>query len=333
MRNKGLRSFLRALMSLILGLLFGALAMTAAAWVNHPEGSLLQAAETALEEGLLPMLIGGWREGPLPLLGKAAPSVLLALGVSLAWQAGLLQLGGAGQYALGAAAAMLCASLLKLPWPACLGAAALTGALWGALPGALKAKLRLREGLGTALTVWLALYVLRALSSLIVWEPSRETGLFLPALLIAGGTAALIQLHLRLTVMGLEKRLLGASEKIARYAGADVERTAFLVLCLSGLLGGAAGGLDYLLGGVDRLPDLSLALTGQGLYGLTAAALAGGHPLAAAAAAAAVRYLSLGAETMNGPLFTREMGEAVLAVILYCCAGLSLRRGKGERKA
>ena len=33
------------------------------------------------------------------------------------------------------------------------------------------------------------------------------------------------------------------------------------------------------------------------------------------------------------PLFTREMGEAVLAVILYCCAGLSLRRGKGERKA
>ena len=333
MKNKGFRLFLRAVLCLILGLLFGALAMIAVVWLGHQEDGVVHAAETAVAEGFLPLLTGGARDGLLALLGGAAPTALLALGVSLAWQAGLLQLGGAGQYALGAAAAMLCASLPGLPWYACLAAAALAGALWGAVPGALKARLRLKEALGTALTAWLALYALQALSDLFVWEPAQEADLFLPAALIAGALALLVWLGLRFTVPGLDVRLLGASEKTARYAGADTGKTAFLVLCLSGLLGGAAGGSAYLLGGVNQLPDLSLALTGPGLHGLAAAALAGGHPLGAVCTAIMIKYLSLGAETMNGAVFPQEMGEAVLALILYCRACFALRRGKGGRKA
>lgn len=333
MKNKGFHLFLRAVLCLILGLLFGALAMIAVVWLGHQEDGIVHAAETAVAEGLLPLLTGGGRDGILALLGRAAPTALLALGVSIAWQAGMLQLGGAGQYALGAAAAMLCASLLNLPWYACLAAAGLAGTLWGALPGVLKSKLRLREALGTALTAWLALYALQALSDLFVWEPAQEADLLLPAVLIAGGLALLIWLGLKCTVPGLDIRLLGASEKTARYAGADAGKTAFLVLCLSGLLGGAAGGSAYLLGGVNQLPDLSLALTGPGLHSLAAAALAGGHPLGAVCAAIMIQYLSLGAETMNSAAFPQEMAEAVLALILFCCACLMLRRGKGERKA
>ena len=333
MRNKGFRAMLRAALCLILGLLLGTLSMTAAVWLDQPDKNAVQAAEIALQEGLLPLLTGGWRDGPLTLLGRAAPTVLLALGVSLAWQGGMLQLGGAGQYALGAAAAMLCASLTGLPWYACLAAAALAGALWGALPGLLKAQLRLQEALGTALTAWLALYGLQALSPLIVWEQSPQPDLAMAAALIAGALSLLVWLGLRLTVPGLEVRLLGASEKTARYAGADTGKTAFLVLCLSGLLGGAAGGMDHLLGGAAQTPDLSLALTGPGLHAIAAAALAGGNPLGAVCAAVAVKYLSLGAEALNGALFSREMGELTLALILYCCACLAFLSGKGGRKA
>ena len=64
-----------------------------------------------------------------------------------------------------------------------------------------------------------------------------------------------------------------------------------------------------------------------------AAALAGGHPLGAACAAIMIKYLSLGTETMNGALYSREMGEITLALILYCCACLALLSGKGGRKA
>ena len=337
MKNKGFLSFLRGLgraaLCLIVGLALGLLAMTAVAWLNHPEGEIVQAAETAWAEGLLPLLTGGWREGPISLLGRAAPDALLALGVSLAWQGGMLQLGGAGQYALGAAAAMLCASLLGLPWYACLAAAALTGALWGALPGVLKSKFRLREALGTALTAWLALYALQAFSPLLMWEQPQAPDLLLPALLITGTLGLLIWFGLKFTVPGLDIRLLGASEKTARYAGADTAKTAFLVLCLSGLLGGAAGGMDCLLGGVRQLPDLALALTGPGLHGLAAAALAGGHPLGAVCAAIVIKYLALGAETMNSALFSPEMGEGMLALILYGCACFALGCGKGGRKA
>lgn len=291
------------------------------------------ALETVWQDGLLPLFTGGWREGPLVLLGRVAPDALLALGISLAWQGGMLQLGGAGLYALGAAAAMLCGSLLGWPWYACLVLSALIGALWGAVPGLLKAKLRLREALGTALTAWAAIYALQAASTLIAWEQPQMPDLCIPALVIAGALALLIWLGVKCTVPGLDLRLLGESEKIARYAGVDTGKTVFWALCLSGLLGGAAGGLDYLLGGVNQLPDLSLALTGPGLHGLAAAALAGGHPLGAVFAAVAVKYLSLGAGTMNGAVFSPEMGEATLALILYCCAAFALGRGKGGKRA
>ena len=328
MRNKGFRSFGRALLCLCLGLLLGTAAMIGVGWLAAGEMRL----ETVWQEGLLPLFTVGWRDGPLALLGRAAPDALLALGISLAWQGGMLQLGGAGLYALGAAAAMLCASRTGLPWYACLAVSAVAGGLWGAVPGLLKKRLRLREALGTALTAWLAIYILQAFSPLIAWEQPSTSDLFIPALLIAVAVALLTWLFVRFTVPGLDLRLLGESEKIARYAGVDTGKAAFWALCLSGLLGGAAGGLDYLLGGVNQLPDLSLALTGPGLRGLTAAALAGGHPLGAAMAAVAVKYLSLGAGTMNGAAFSPETGEAILALMLYCCAALALGR-KGGRKA
>lgn len=333
MMNKGMRSFLRAVLCLALGLVLCALGLTGMAWLEQSEKNIARAAQTSLEEGLLPLLTGGFREGPLGLLGKAAPTVLLALGVSLAWQAGMLQLGGAGQYALGASAAMLCASLAGLPWYFCLAAAALAGALWGAAPGALKSRFRLREELGTALSAWLALYALQALSPLFNWEQSRQPDLLVPLLAAAGGMALLLWLGLRFTVPGLEIRLLGVSEKTARYAGAETGKTAFWVLCLSGLLGGLAGGMAYLTGGVNQLPDLTLALTGPGLRAVAAAALANGNPLGTVCAAVIVQSLSLGAETLRGPLFTVEMGETALALILYGCACFALRRGKGGWKA
>ena len=142
-----------------------------------------------------------------------------------------------------------------------------------------------------------------------------------------------MELGLRLTVPGLEIRLLGVSEKTARYAGAETGKTAFWALCLSGLLGGLAGGMAYLSGGVDQLPDLALALTGPGLNAVAAAALAGGNPLGAVCAAVVVQYLSLGAAAMNGALFAREIGEMAPALILYCCACFALLRRKGGKKA
>ena len=328
MRNKGFRSFGRALLCLCLGLFLGAAAMIGVSFLAPGEFRW----ETVWQEGLLPLFTAGWRGGPLALLGRAAPDALLALGISLAWQGGMLQLGGAGLYALGAAAAMLCASLTGMPWYACLGVSVLAGGLWGAVPGIMKKRLLLREALGTALTAWVAIYALQAFSGLIAWEQAPTVDLFIPALLTAGTLALLTWLCVRFTVPGLDLRLLGESEKTARYAGVDTGKTAFWALCLSGLLGGAAGGLDYLLGGVRRLPDLSLALTGPGLHGLAAAALAGGHPLGAAIAAVAVKYLALGADAMNGAAFSPETGEAILALMLYCCAALALGR-KGGRKA
>lgn len=341
MRNKGFGGFLRALgralLCLLFGLLCGALAMGAAAYVNQQTAFswpvLLQAAETAWTAGLVPLFTAGLRNGLLTLLVRSAPLALLALGVSLAWQGGLLQLGGAGQYAFGAAAAMGCAALAGLPWYAALAAACLAGALWGALPGALRGFLRMPEAAGTALTAWLALYLLQTFSEALSWGQPALEDLSLLSLLLAGGLALAVWLTLKFTVPGLELRVLGESEKTARYAGVRTGRAVFLTLCLSGLLGGAAGGLDYLLGGVEQTPELSLALSGAGLYGLAAAALAGGHPMGAVCMAVVMAYLALGAEALDGWTMPPEAGELALAAALYCGGLLALRKGRGGKSA
>ena len=43
--------------------------------------------------------------------------------------------------------------------------------------------------------------------------------------------------------------------------------------------------------------------------------------------------VELDEEGMAAFMTSPEMGEAVLALILYCCACFALRRGKGGRKA
>lgn len=337
MRNK-IRSFLGALLRsalcLALALLAGLIGMTVIAYLHlrSMEGGagLADAVNAAVRDGFLPLCLSGAAGGWLGELVSASPVILTALAAAFAWQAGLYNLGAAGQYALGVAAVIEGAAW-GLPWYVCLLLAAAAGALAGAIPGLLKARFQANEALTTALMNWVCLYGAQALLQGLNRGMGLPPDLGILAPVIAVGLALLFWLLLRLTVPGFEIRVLGDSPAMARYAGIKTGKMTALVLSLSGLMAGIGGGLGFFTGEIRSLPGLNLALTGTGMHGLAAAVLAGGHPLGTAVTGLAVSHLAHGAAQMDPGVFPPESGEWILALILFL-GSFMLALGKGKRK-
>lgn len=340
MTRNNVRSFLeiclRGLICLVLALLIGFVGMTAIAFVqlrNSGEtAGIVDAVNGAVQGGVIPFLLSGLGKGLTQELSAAAPVMLLSLSAALSWQAGLYNLGLAGQYALGAATAIAGAAW-GFPWYLCLILAALAGALGGTVPGLLKARFHAPEALTGLLMNWVCIYGVQALLKGL----NRGMGL-LPdlgwmAFLIAAALAFLSWGLLRLTVPGFEIRMLGDSDAIARYAGLPMGKIMIRALAVSGLMAGAGGGLVFLTGAMRAVPNLKLTLTGPGLYGLAAAVLAGGHPLGAAVMGLLISHLAQGASAMDASLFPPETGEAIFAVILYLASFRMLwsKWRKGDR--
>jgi ABC-type uncharacterized transport system permease subunit len=198
-------------------------------------------------------------------LVKTTPLLLIALGLSVAYRARLWNLGGEGQFYLGAIAAAGTA-LFLLPdapsvilLPAIVIAGFLGGALWALLPGLLRAYLGVNEIISTLMLNYVAIL----LSEYLVhgpwknpsgygfpgtaplpqaaWLPVFGTSHVHAGLLLGVTSAVLLWAVLRWTTWGHELRVLGQSTQAARYAGIEVPRMILLVMVVSGGLAGLAG--------------------------------------------------------------------------------------------
>ena len=100
-------------------------------------------------------------------LVKTAPLLMCGLSVLFAYKVGLFNIGAAGQYVVGAGAALYCALAWNMPWYVCLLAAALAGALLACISGALKAFCNVNEVISGILLNWISLYAVNSLLSLV----------------------------------------------------------------------------------------------------------------------------------------------------------------------
>ncbi|MTD53022.1 ABC transporter permease [Amycolatopsis pithecellobii] len=181
-------------------------------------------------------------------LVAAAPLIVAGLGISLAFRAGLINVGGPGQAALGALTAAVVGYWLDLPFPLPLlmaaGAAVLVGGLWGALVGWLKARFGAHEVVTTIMLNYAATnLVVLALSFSFLRRPGRSDpitpeiseGARLPGLfgsdfrvnigiLVAIAAAVLFWVLLNRTPQGLELRAVGQSRQAATALGINHRR-------------------------------------------------------------------------------------------------------------
>lgn len=202
------------------------------------------------------------------LLVKAGPLILIAVGLSLGFRAGIWNIGAEGQYIMGAicgAAAGLALYPMEARWlvfPLMVVAGALGGFLWAMIPAILRTKLRTNEILVSLLLVYVAQSLLASMAlgalrnpegggfpgsrNLSQWPSAANGELIAGTGLHWGVVAALIaviaaEFLLRRHKLGFDIRLSGSAPRAARFAGVRPDRLVILCMGISGALAGLAG--------------------------------------------------------------------------------------------
>ena len=172
MQRDGTRSVLASLLSILIGLVAGALVVLLVGLFNKSmslksawEGIQLiflgiistgRDAAGELTFGFNPVTFGN-------MLFRATPLILTGLSVAVAYKTGLFNIGAPGQYLAGTAATLFIA--LEIPtsvvpawivWILAFLGGMAAGGLWGAIPGMLKAFLNINEVLACIMTNWIA---------------------------------------------------------------------------------------------------------------------------------------------------------------------------------
>ena len=230
---------------------------------------------------------------------KAIPFMLAGLGVGIAMQMKLWNIGAEGQLLMGAFAATWVALFVPgLPWflmiPAMILLSMLAGGLWAAIAAIPKALWNTNEIITTLMLNYVAVLWVRYL----VQGPWRDPVLVafpfsakfpeaarIPTfgdtrihfgLLFALVAAGVLYAMLNRTKWGYQIRVIGSSSSAARYAGMSIFRNTLLVMFLGGALAGLAG-MAELSGVFHRLQDNLAA--GAGYTAIIIASLARGNPI------------------------------------------------------
>ncbi|TLS54075.1 ABC transporter permease [Paenibacillus antri] len=344
-RTLFLQALLQPLTAIVLGLLVGAVLIAAIG------GSV---AETYAE-----MWKGAFGNSffAASTLARATPIILIGLGVSLAFRAGVFNLGAEGQMVLGALSAALVA--LHAPGPAALKlllallSGMLVGGLWSAFAGWLDTRFRMN----LLITTLLFNYIAVLFAGYMVSFPFKEKGgsggaqtamiasdVWLPKLLsgstlhvgfaVAALAAMLLALFLRYTVKGYEIRMLGSNPLFAAYGGVRRGRVMLLSMITSGAFAGLAGTFEV-LGTQYRYIDNMLSSPGFAWSGIMAALIAGSNPIGTAITAillAALQTGGMGVERNTEiPLEISNIIQA--ALILFVSAKITftfIRRRKAR---
>jgi len=241
---------------------------------------------------------------------KATPLLFVGVGITIAFRANVINIGGEGQMVAGGLLSTIVA--LNAPdlgpfvmIPLVMTAGLVGGAIWGAIPGALKAYYGVNEILSTIMlnvvAVQLMNYLLRGplIDPLEVERGTRipqterlvesadlprilGSGRFHIGPLIAILAAVVAYILLWRTPIGYRIRAVGQNASASRYAGIPVKRTVVLALTMSGALCGLAGAVLVFGSESHRMvTDGSTAgFTGSaGFNGIVAALFGGLHPL------------------------------------------------------
>lgn len=237
-----------------------------------------------------------WRD----VATKAAPLILIGLGLALGNRAKVWNIGAEGQYVVGALAGAGVATLTQGAggaWviPAMLLAGVAGGALWAAIPALLRTRFRVNEVLSSLMLVYVALQLLNYLITGPWKDPNGHNfpqtpplaeaqrlphviaaGSIPPGLVVAVAMTALFWWLLARSVYGFEVKVIGAAPRAARYAGFRAARTVWTTLLTSGGMAGLAGILEV----CSQTGQINLGFpSGYGFTAIIVSFLGRLHPL------------------------------------------------------
>ncbi|HTD33814.1 MAG TPA: ABC transporter permease [Candidatus Elarobacter sp.] len=264
-----------------------------------------------------------------------------ALGIAVAFRAGLFNIGAEGQLVIGGFLAGWLGAQFPvagyLAVPMVLLAGVVGGGLWGAIPGVLRARFGANEVISTLMLNVIAVL----LTTYLVTGPMQqgnagasETGPLpkaaqLPDLLsdtrltwafvIAIVVALVLHWVLQRTVFGYELRAAGDAPEAAKRAGIDLGRTALVAMTLSGAIAGL-GGATIVAGVLHRF-NTGLS-PGYGFIAIAVALVGNLEPLWIIVASLAFGILFSGAIGMQTEAqVPREVVSLIIGLVIVALAG------------
>jgi general nucleoside transport system permease protein len=330
------------LIAILISFIIGAIIMVATG--NNPIS-----AYAALVQGAVgsPTALGR------TLLG-ATPLIFTGLAVAVAFRAGLFNIGGEGQFYIGAITAawlgVALGSLGLLGAVLVLLACLLTGFLWGAIPGFLKAYFGAHEVITTIMLNFVAIN----LATYLALNPLRSEGLVpgtatidpaarIPFIGLGMGRAnygfflallAAVVFYLLLwrTQRGFQIRAVGLSPGAAGYAGMGIGANTVLALAIGGAFAALGGGVEVMgVYGKMTIPFVS----GLGFTGIGVALLGRNHPIGVVLGALLFGGLASGAQEMqfatDVPLQLASVLSAIILLLVTATKLVELIVGKRAR--
>lgn len=277
-------------------------------------------------------------------LEMATPLAFTGLCAAVAFRMGLVNIGGEGQFYMGAVGASYVGiSLGGSPTGVtialmCLGGMVF-GSVYAAIVGVLRARFNTNEIITSLMMNYLAAIFLnylifnsksfwrdpdspqfpkgKTLNSRADWNTYTIFGINLPiAFLIALLAGSAVWVLYKRTRFGFEVGVLADSPKAARYAGIRTTSTIVIVMALSGALAGLGGAAD--VGNFRGLLDAKgIQMAGYGYTGIVVAALARRNPLVTVVVAIFIGGLTKAGYALQGPDFPSGLVGTLQGLILF----------------
>jgi simple sugar transport system permease protein len=233
-------------------------------------------------------------------LVRATPLLLAGLGVTVAWKAGVFNIGGEGQLLIGALLGASTAQLVAGLGVPIVGTllilltSVIGGSIWAGLAAWLWIKRGVNLVISTILLNFIGLQLLlygvdgplrrkgqsapmteQLPDSWMLWKPSRQTDLHI-GVVVAVILAIVVGIFLLRTRSGYLVRATGANPRFVRANRINPEAIQLKVMLLSGGLCGLAGGIQYLGINGQLTPSFSQQ---YGFLAIPVALVGGLHPL------------------------------------------------------
>jgi len=295
--------------------------------------------------------LGGTRPLIETLL-KTGPLLLMGLGLTVAFRGKIWNIGGEGQYMIGALAGAATGLALQTTLPAIIliplmiVAGMVGGALWAGLAALLKIRFNINEIITTLMLNYIAEYTVLYLAR----GPLRDPESFLPqsaqlvgvarmptlfgthvhiGVLIAVLLIPVVYLLLWKTPLGFRIRAIGSSPTVAYAVGMNVTWGLAFALLFSGALAGLTGVFEV-SALHSRLKD---GISGNyGFTGILVALLGRLHPVGVFVAALFFAILSIGAQTMHSvyglPIALAQMVQALVVLFVLIADALARRQAR-----
>ena len=286
---------------------------------------------------------------------KAAPLILIALGLCLGNRAKIWNIGAEGQYVLGALGGAGVAKytqdatgLWVIPLMIVVGMAA--GAFWAGIAAFLRNRFRVNEILSSLMLVYVALQLLNYLVTG-PWKdpngqnfpqtapftaaqrlPSDLFGLpFPPGLYVAFLLALVFWVVMARSEYGLGIRIVGDAPKAARYGGYSQARAVWSTLTISGAMAGLAGVLEAM----TQSGQINLGFpSGYGFTAIIVSFLGRLHPLGVVLAGLVLAVSYVGGQvaqtTVHVPSATAGIFQGMMLFFILASDVLVRRRFRVE---